>query len=488
MPKRTGLQHKIQLLRECIGVPADEESTWATDLLPQVAKLADDSSEGGLLKAVLTTFKHVWDASGLNHESVVESLKSLVLEHEVQMKIRLVNECTGTLEAPAWKALADLADLANTSSNHEMLLRLGAVAALENVLAVGDKNDKFSASSALHALGQETVEFKERKEIEEKLEILRNAKAHDGSDDDDDVSGRISELIRFTKQNPAKMEMLVNCGAVAAFQHVWAVGDREHKRMASWGLRALEREAPDEKYEKELAKKVRLLREHSGPTSQGATWDVLAELVSEAANDELYYKLIDAGAIAAFEHIWRVGDEDDRAEAVKGLQHLYLDAPEQTEEDEIKSKITLVRLAEQVYRGLGSSEYSCLAELARLAEDPSNHETLLEHGVVDAFENAWQMDDNQDKEEVRRGVLALRNSAGAHGVTDLEIRDCTVCQEQVAGDDPDRVALQCAPQHVFHGDCIRGWVKRQRENDGAVTCPDCRSEIGVFDMVSMGLL
>lgn len=50
------------------------------------------------------------------------------------------------------------------------------------------------------------------------------------------------------------------------------------------------------------------------------------------------------------------------------------------------------------------------------------------------------------------------------------IGECSVCFDAIGHNEPDTITLDC--NHVYHIDCIFGWVHRQNR-----TCPTCRAHI-----------
>ena len=50
-----------------------------------------------------------------------------------------------------------------------------------------------------------------------------------------------------------------------------------------------------------------------------------------------------------------------------------------------------------------------------------------------------------------------------------ETKDCVVCVEPFT-DQTNVTQLSCAENHIFHPECLAGWLKQQ------FTCPVCREQ------------
>ena len=57
---------------------------------------------------------------------------------------------------------------------------------------------------------------------------------------------------------------------------------------------------------------------------------------------------------------------------------------------------------------------------------------------------------------------------------DVDLAECSICLVDFSVDDPKPlVELGCSDKHVFHQECLEGWI----ENNSV--CPLCRQEIKV---------
>jgi phage FluMu protein Com len=86
----------------------------------------------------------------------------------------------------------------------------------------------------------------------------------------------------------------------------------------------------------------------------------------------------------------------------------------------------------------------------------------------------------QPNKTTKTKTKAMRNRVGADDVASSTRQEgagdgeCAVCQESFPSGGGNVVPFSSACHHLFHRDCLKGWVQTRVQQDLDVTCPLCR--------------